>query len=266
MKVFLVAAVLVVAGAIGSWAQSAGLAGVHVSTDRATLSSLAFAGDGTLEISDGVTGIQETAGYTLSYDGKVPFVTVRHTNGKLEKWLTLFPAGKNPRGMFVYRRGGEEPLRYWGNDPLFLGADSVTTTASAELSDGATLYGPGNTVDLRDGRPWATKGSAVGQSVTIGTTGGGADIRSLALSIGFVSYDKPYLYEANSRPHEIRISDLGGRFTVDMSLEDTPDIQFVNLPESTSGVKIEVLSIYPGSRWMDTCVNLILPASDYWAQ
>jgi len=51
-----------------------------------------------------------------------------------------------------------------------------------------------------------------------------------------------------------------------MNLADTPKIQFVNLPEATSGVKIEVISVYPGSRWMDTCVNFILPASDYWAQ
>jgi len=193
MKVFAIAAVLSLACAVGSWAQSSDLAGVNVASDRATLSSLGFGGDGTVGISDGVNGTQETAHYNFSYDGKVPFVTVHHSNGKLEKWLALFPTGKNPRGMFVYHGSGEDPVWYWGNDPLFLGTDSVKATASTALSEGTTVYGPGNAIDLRDGTPWATKGSAVGQSITFASTASSTLIRSLALSIGFVSYDKPYL-------------------------------------------------------------------------
>ena len=131
---------------------------------------------------------------------------------------------------------------------------------------GSRVYSAENLFSVADANPWATKGSAVGQSITIGiarpANRSGSElptIDSLFISIGYVSYAKPYLYEANSRPKTIRISDLNGGFSTNVRLADTPRIQNITLPLPTTGVKIEVVSIYPGTQWQDTCVNMILP-------
>jgi hypothetical protein len=83
---------------------------------------------------------------------------------------------------------------------------------------------------------------------------------ALHISIGFVSFEKPYLYAENSRPRILDVS-VSNKFSFSVELVDTPDFQTIKLPQSigTSDVLvIEILDVFPGTKYEDTCINCIL--------
>ena len=110
------------------------------------------------------------------------------------------------------------------------------------------------------GKPWVegVKGYGIGEKITFERI----SARNLYWSNGFVSYDKPYLYERNSRVKKIRIVDesTGGIIIVD--LVDTPNPQKIILSENKDlnarTITIEILDVYKGTYYEDTCVNYIL--------
>jgi hypothetical protein len=80
---------------------------------------------------------------------------------------------------------------------------------------------------------------------------------SLHISIGFVSYDKPYLYSMNSRPQELRLS-IDGKFSFIHHLLDTPNYQKIVLPQQldyNDTLILEIISVYEGTKYQDTCIN-----------
>lgn len=82
---------------------------------------------------------------------------------------------------------------------------------------------------------------------------------ALHISIGFVSYERPYLYEENSRPRKLNIS-VAGKFSFTADLVDTPNFQTINLPQTfgrNDELVIEILEVYPGTKYEDTCINNI---------
>jgi hypothetical protein len=71
---------------------------------------------------------------------------------------------------------------------------------------------------------------------------------------------KPYLYEYNSRIKTIRITDLQSGGFVIIELEDTPNIQYLDIPDSLwniSDFEYQIIDVYPGDQWTDTSVNFL---------
>jgi len=107
------------------------------------------------------------------------------------------------------------PQSQWGKrDASFHSQQSIRVSATTDLTENRRVYSVDNLMNTMDGYPWTTKGCAVGQTIGIGVPDPKGNARrlipcisSLIFSIGYVAYDKPYLYEANSRPREIAISD-----------------------------------------------------------
>lgn len=209
----------------------------------------------------------ENATYKTELDHKVPYIVVTRHDGSTQKWLALW--SNSAGGMFLYTSSGSAPKSLWGKrDAYFLNPNAIPIKASAQLTEDGRVYSVDDLMNTVDGHPWATKGSAVGQSITIGVAEPSGNARrmiqyvsSLIFSLGYVSYAKPYLYTANSRPREVEISDLDKRYTVDVTLKDTPNLQEIRLPYPTSGVKMRILSVYRGDRWSDTCINLLIPVA-----
>ncbi len=78
---------------------------------------------------------------------------------------------------------------------------------------------------------------------------------------GYVSYDKPYLYSYNSRIKKMKISfvDDISKAAMLFEIEDSPNPQKLNLKERIQGkIKIEILDVYPGTKYKDTCLNGII--------
>lgn len=80
---------------------------------------------------------------------------------------------------------------------------------------------------------------------------------ALVISNVYVSYTNPSLYYKNNRVKKIRISNKNLAFTFEVTLADTPNPQIVKLPTPPEEVSIEILSVYRGTDWDDTCVNFI---------
>ena len=78
---------------------------------------------------------------------------------------------------------------------------------------------------------------------------------------GFISFEKPYLYNANSRIKKILLSfpDEIDRTPITVELEDTPNPQKINLGfRCKSLIKIKILEVYNGNKYDDACLHGIL--------
>jgi len=68
------------------------------------------------------------------------------------------------------------------------------------------------------------------------------------------------LYEENSRPKKLNIL-VENKFSLTVDLVDTPNYQTIIFPQtlySSDIIIIEVLDVFSGTRYNDTCINNIL--------
>lgn len=78
------------------------------------------------------------------------------------------------------------------------------------------------------------------------------------ISIGYVDFNKPELYLENSRPKKINIY-LDNQYCTTVDLEDTPNFQKIPVKINKSGVlKIEIQDVYKGTKYDDTCINMLI--------
>jgi hypothetical protein len=91
---------------------------------------------------------------------------------------------------------------------------------------------------------------------------------ALHISIGYVSFDRPQLYKENSRPKKIRL-EVRGKYSIEINLEDMANYQTVTLPrplESNEILELEILAVYPGTKYDDTCINEIVYDQVPWTE
>lgn len=181
-----------------------------------------------------------------------------------QEWLILFNKGM----MYIFTGDNEKPINggILGRYVYNIGNSEYVYSSDTYLKEDFIEYPPLNLGDTATKKPWVEgiDGQGIGQKIYIekvsNTT---AEISSLILSNGFISYEKPYLYNYNSRLKKIKISNKKGSFEIIHEIEDTPNLQIISLPEKTADVVIEILEVYPGERWEDTCVNFIIPYESF---
>ena len=108
--------------------------------------------------------------------------------------------------------------------------------------------------------PWVegVNGYGIGESISFSVLKNS----ELYISIGFLDYNRPWLYKQNSRPKKIRIY-INNNFFTETELKDTPNFQKLNIQEGLMEqrinlVKIEITEVYKGSKYDDTCINMII--------
>ena len=136
-------------------------------------------------------------------------------------------------------------------------------SSSSFLTESKTMYKASNLRNII-GLPWASgKGYGIGDKIVINL-----DVRSdlsFAFYNGFQSEQRPYLYEANSRVKKVRITCRQTKKTVLVDLKDTNKKQIISLDEiiddygEVVDVELEILDVYPGSKYKDVCIQAILP-------
>jgi hypothetical protein len=132
-------------------------------------------------------------------------------------------------------------------------------TASSFLREGNTEYDPNNLSSI-GGLPWASaNGQGIGDKITINT--GVTPNDSIIIINGFVAKDRPHLFSANSRVKQIRITNLNNRQSMIRTIEDLQTPQIISLrnlnPSQNMRLEIEILSVYPGARYNDLCIQAI---------
>ena len=138
----------------------------------------------------------------------------------------------------------------------------VSYDSSSFLQEGTILYCSENMKSV-DGLPWASaNGYGIGDTLFLT-----ADIFTtfkIAIYNGFQS-EKEYLYKQNSRAKRIQITNLDSLESMIYELQDTPEkqellIQKKNDNENQVGrYKIQILEVYPGSKYKDLCIQAIIP-------
>lgn len=133
----------------------------------------------------------------------------------------------------------------------------IEIMADSYLVEGKVKYLPENLNSTAKDTPWVegTSGDGIGTKISIKARN---PVTSLVISNGFDSLKK-YIYENNNRVKKIKITNLEKKknnFIVE--LPDTVDPYEIKLPFKTKLVEIEILSVYKGSKYEDTCLNYIL--------
>jgi hypothetical protein len=209
--------------------------------------------------------------YTIVSEHGIPFININWNNNRTDKYLFLF-YGNNDR-ILLYDNESSPFFngKYWEDSRGYDGAgvrvyggtrfmevDDISATSS--LREGNTLYSP-DIGNLTIGRPWAAARNGIGEKITFRAT----QMVEFYISTGFVSYNRPYLYEYNSRPSRIRVS--YNNFFAVVNLDDTPHFQKISIYEmerdgnayrDDNVVEIEILGVHHGIRFSDVCITSIL--------
>lgn len=196
------------------------------------------------------------------YENKGPYFNLRIKNGEEYKEYVTLLAPHN-EFFLLYPTNGSEPLEngFFGKNSLLFSYNTRFKIRNY-LTEGKIKYVPENLSDLSIGKPWVEgcDDSGIGERIYINHS---TYINSLIISNGFVSF-KVSTYYNNNRVKLLRVYNSNNTnefFTVEL-----PDnaIPFeIKLPFQTNIVELEILDVYKGDKYDDTCINFILCKSNY---
>ncbi|QQO10390.1 NADase-type glycan-binding domain-containing protein [Breznakiella homolactica] len=217
----------------------------------------------TWEFSNGIAYIN------FNYTGKM---FNGEENGE-KKYLVLYDEPANHLYISFYNKDNELIYELFGWKYTIDGKNKVTAQASSELQEKNILYSAENILNLNKLIPWVEgiDGAGIGEKIKI-TRKENNYFFGMLLSNGFVDYNRPNLYVNNNRVKKIRIYyGETGNFT-DFEINDSPHYQYIQFPYSyneywNSGIiidyiEVEILDVYKGDRWDDTCINSIYILAD----
>jgi len=194
--------------------------------------------------------------YTVDYEYSIPFLNIHFEDGKKKKFLIL-------RDDTICALFDNKEIIFLGTATSFNQREAFVTPseimATSFLTEKNVVYSPDAlTKKPKLDNPWVENvtGQGIGERLFISKI----IAREVFISIGFVSFNRPYLYVMNSRPKEIKISVIG-KFSIIQHLSDTPNYQKIILPEEVNYkdiLIIEILSVFEGTRYQDTCINSII--------
>jgi hypothetical protein len=218
--------------------------------------SLKFSGDQIIFNEDrdgGETTLTRKGLFDVQYEDSIPFIHISFEDGENKKLLML--RDENICALF-----DEKEVFFWGAATSFNRAEGYLppskVTATSFLIENEKMYLSDNLTKYRySENPWVegVDGQGIEEKLFITNT----EAIELYISIGYISYTRPYLYNMNSRPKDIRVS-VEGKFSFIQQLSDTPNYQKITLPEQVTYndlMIIEILSVYEGTRYQDTCIN-----------
>jgi hypothetical protein len=201
--------------------------------------------------------VEKHGKYNISTTNAVPFINIIWEDKTEDSFLMLLNEivcffYKDDNYPFLAGFNGRNPMR---NDTVHNMPEKITATSF--LVENNIKYSPMFT-NTKIGQVWAegSKGQGIHEKLYIQQPG----CVSINISIGFVSIKKPDLYQKNSRPKIINLG-VEGKYSFDVVLEDTPNYQKIKLPsplDVTDILVIEILDVYEGSEYEDTCINSIL--------
>jgi hypothetical protein len=202
--------------------------------------------------------IKVTGKYILEYDNNIPYINISWSNGKNDRYLILY----NENLCYLYDSNSKQYFRgfqFHGGAPgeLCIPGNSEYIEATSYLKEGNKIYSPDCLKETIE-ECWAegVDGNGINEILYIKNS----NVSTIHFSIGFVSYYKNYLYTENSRPKKLELS-VDGKYSIVIDLKDTPNFQSIKLPEMLSGketLRIEILEVYQGTKYNDTCINMIL--------
>jgi hypothetical protein len=200
---------------------------------------------------------------TFNYNGKFLY-NVPHGRIKLLVLYTSLSAAQRLQSgteMLLEMYDGNNKLVYLifsGRYTIYVGGGYDNITATSELREGNTVYGAKN---LKEDTllPWVegSKGSGIGEKIKVEYDT--PRFFGIIISNGFVDYNRPHLFLANNRVKKIRVWFGDTELFEEFELSDTPNYQTIEFQGGQAKhITIEILDVYRGTRYDDTCINKIL--------
>ncbi|NIZ61020.1 hypothetical protein DL239_08535 [Sedimentitalea sp. CY04] len=124
---------------------------------------------------------------------------------------------------------------------------------------GKNTYGPGHLSFQREGgAAWCegVKGNGVGQTISFQFLEGAQKVSSFDLLNGYQKSDKHF--RTNGRIRRVALSSNKGP----LGVFDVHDVKYtsIDFPEGRyKWLKLEVLSVYPGTKYQDVCITGLAP-------
>ena len=216
-----------------------------------------------------ITQKNEKSGtYIINNANGIEFITISWNTGKQEKLLFLTNNGADLDGnnLFLYKSDSSPyygaPTRDFAVIRDIKFGDSSWIKASSSFQEtigGKTVTYTPDKLGEKIGECWVPQKTLNEKLKLSGyvPVRKGFSIDCFYISCGFVSFSKPYLYKENARPKKIRLTSNSGESKI-IELADTPHFQ--PLPKDMfylNEVTIEILEVYPGTKYQDLCINAI---------
>jgi hypothetical protein len=134
-------------------------------------------------------------------------------------------------------------------------------TASSYLKEKNAIYEPNN-LSEQNGLPWVSaNGYGIGEKIIIDMAA--TPSNKLLLINGFVSKENPNFFNYNSRLQQAKITNTNTKKSKIISVRDTANSQDIDIsdltPDKNTKIEIEILSVFPGVKYKDLCIQAILP-------
>lgn len=195
--------------------------------------------------------------YHYSYNNKGPYYELILTkDDKDEKYIALLP--DNEEFFLVYANDSNQPIHnsFFSKNALLYITDCIYKASSC-LKENNSEYNAGNLGNTDLYKPWVEgkKGSGIGEKIEIFSS---KNISSLVISNGFVSRNLATYYN-NNRVKKLKISDKQNpKNFMEIVLPDNAIPFEYKLNFCSKQLQLEILEIYKGSKYDDTCINFIL--------
>lgn len=201
-------------------------------------------------------GLQvKTVNYT--YINKGPYSILKtEDNGLSTEYVALLH--ENKYFVLLYQKDSQKPLEdgFFGKNSLLFSTTTKYTTKNY-LTEGKVKYLPKNLKDLSIGKPWVedSEGAGIGDTITIQNS---QTIEALVISNGFVSYKTSTFYN-NNRVKKLRITNKNNDSeSFETILPDNAIPTDIIIPFKTKELILEIIEVYKGDKYDDTCINFIL--------
>jgi hypothetical protein len=207
---------------------------------------------------------------SFNYTGKA----LRNETNGYKKYLILYDETENFMFLSLYNSNNKLVYEIFGWRYTVNAGRRGIIEATSELKEGNIIYSANNLVNPDILMPWVegVNGPGIGQKLKLKLGGNyNPDWMGILLSNGYVDYNRPYLYTNNNRIKTIRIwyGDTGDY--TDYDIKDTAHYQYLAFSSKYGGynssiniqyITLEIVDIYSGDRWDDTCINLIYAVAD----
>jgi hypothetical protein len=104
--------------------------------------------------------------------------------------------------------------------------------------------------------PWAegVAGPGIGANITINFK---EPVKSVSVLNGFVDIFRKHLYRQNNRVAVLKVVDLDNNKEYEMEFEDIVYYNTQTFEKETRNIKLVIMSVYPGTKYDDTCITQI---------
>ena len=205
--------------------------------------------------------------YEIKYEDKIPYIYYWKEENKKEKNLILF----NDDYIFIFDSDKTnnflEPIHFYAlctgkyttnakGDTIINGVYNRKYSSTLKEKDYEYCLDDENSIS-----PWVPdlkkdKNPNITFNISLGA-------RKIILVNGFVNRDKPYLFEQNARVKNVEVI-FRNRGTKEISvkqvvLEDTPNPQYIFIPENikVDEIEIRIVDSYKGSKYDDVAISYI---------